>query len=137
MKLPSSLKFADPKVRETFERLSAGDSKEKQLYDWLVRAFEEITENAFCGIQIPTRLIPKIYSKNYNLKNLWKYNLPDAWRLLYSIESNKVFVVSIVLEWMDHKTTKDDFTIKKLMPVRYFVTEIRSQMLFPSGNSLK
>ena len=103
MKLSSKVKFTDNKVQRVFEKLSAGNSEEKRLYGWLIRAFKDIEKNAFCGIQIPTRLIPKVYSKNYHIKNLWKYNLPDAWRLLYSIENNRILVVSIVLEWMNHK----------------------------------
>ena len=103
MKLPSKLKFTDSKIRQAFEKLSNGNTEERQLYDWLLRAFEDIEENAFCGIQIPTRLIPKVYLKKYCIKNLCKYNLPNAWRLLYSIENNKILVVSIVLEWMNHK----------------------------------
>ena len=109
MKLPSKLKFTDSKIRQAFEKLSNGNTGERQLYDWLLRAFEDIEENAFCGIQIPTRLIPKVYLKKYGIKNLWKYNLPNAWRLLYSIENNRILVVSIVLEWMNHKNYKRRF----------------------------
>jgi hypothetical protein len=109
MKLLSKLKFADKKLQESFGKLSRGNAEERQLYDWLLRAFNDIEENAFCGIQIPTRLIPEAYNKKYPIKNLWKYNLPNAWRLLYSIENNKIFVVSIVLEWMDHKNHERRF----------------------------
>ncbi len=64
---------------------------------------ETIEVNAFCGIQIPKHLIPKEYTKKYDIKNLWKYNLPNAWRLLYSVEGNNVKIISIILEWLDHK----------------------------------
>jgi len=107
MKLPSKVKFADEKVKEAFSELSkVGESK---IYNWLVRAFKDIEQNAFCGIQIPKRLIPKEYIKKYKVHNLWKYNLPDAWRLIYSIENQEILVVSIVLEWMDHKTYEKKF----------------------------
>lgn len=103
MKLPSKLKFTDKKTRQAFEKLFKGNTEQKQLHRWLLRAFKDIEENSFCGIQIPTRLIPKVYSKKYNIKNLWKYNLPNAWRMLYSIRNNNILVVSIILEWMNHK----------------------------------
>ena len=109
MKLPTNLRFSDQKVRKAFEELQAGNNKQQQLYHRLQQAFKDIKENAFCGIQVPTRLIPKIYLKKYSIKNLWKYNLPDAWRLLYSIENHEIQVVSIVLEWMDHKTYERRF----------------------------
>lgn len=61
-----------------------------------------LKKNAFSGLQIPKRIIPKEYLK-YGIDNLWKYNLPNAWRLLYSIGKEEVQIISIVLEWMDHK----------------------------------
>ena len=106
MKLSSKIKFANEKVKEAFENLKSSEDK---LYKWLTRAFKDIEENAFCGIQIPKRLIPKLYLKQYNIKNLWKYNLPGAWRLLYSIENQEILVVSIILEWMDHKNYERRF----------------------------
>ena len=109
MNLPSKIQFADEKVKEAVEELKKYDKDEKGLYRYLSDAFREIEENAFCGIQIPKRLIPKEYAQKYKVHNLWKYNLPDAWRLLYSVENQEIVVVSIVLEWMDHKTYKKKF----------------------------
>ena len=106
MKLPSKIQFADDKVKKAFEELKSTDSK---FYEHLFRAFNDIEESAFCGIQIPKRLIPKEYLKKYKIHNLWEYNLPDAWRLLYAIEADEVIVISIVLEWMDHKEYKRKF----------------------------
>ena len=103
MKLPSKIKFADEAIREAFEQLKEGKGEERRLYDWLVRAFNDVAQNAFCGIQIPKRLIPKKYLQKYDVKNVWKYNLPNAWRLIYSIEHQDIIVVSIVLAGMGHK----------------------------------
>jgi hypothetical protein len=47
--------------------------------------------------------MPKEYIKKYGIENLWKYNLPNAWRLLYSVARDEVMVISIVLEWLPHK----------------------------------
>ena len=33
----------------------------------------------------------------FRIKNIWKYNLPDAWRLFYSIEGKDLVSSSIVL----------------------------------------
>ncbi len=109
MKLPSNVKFADEKIQKAFEQLKEGKADETKLYEKLVRAFNDIQENAFCGIQIPKRLIPKVYLQKYGVHNAWKYNLPDAWRLIYSIENTEIVVVSIVLEWMDHKEYERKF----------------------------
>jgi len=51
---------------------------------------------------LPKRLIPPEYTKK-DIKNLWKYDLPRGWRLMYSIVNEELIVVSIVLEWFNHK----------------------------------
>lgn len=97
------IQFANEKVKAAFEKLDKGDRDEKQLRKYIERAFDDICENPFCGIQVPKRLIPKDYLKKFDIKNVWKYNLPNAWRLIYSIIGGKLYVLTIVLEWMNHK----------------------------------
>lgn len=105
----SEIQFADENVKKAFSELENGTSEEKKLHEWLVRAFKDIQQNAFCGIQIPKKLIPQEYMKKYGIKNLWKYNLPNAWRLLYSVEGDEIKIISIILEWMDHKNYERRF----------------------------
>ena len=109
MEKPSKVHFADDDVRKAFEALENSTTEDKRLYEWLVKAFQDIEKNAFCGIQIPKKLIPKEYIKKYGAKNLWKYNLSNAWRLLYSIEGGDFKVISIILEWLDHKNYERRF----------------------------
>mgnify|MGYP001810676530 CR=1 FL=1 len=109
MRLPSKIKFSDKKVLDSFEKLNSSNYENRLIYDSLIKAFEDIENNAFCGIQIPKRLIPKEYFIRYKINNLWKLNLPNGWRLLYSIESSDTIVVSIILEWMSHKEYENRF----------------------------
>ena len=96
----SKVVFADDKVEKDFEKLDESD----ELKKYLKRAIKDIQENAFCGVQIPKKLIPKEYIQKYGIENLWKYDLPNGWRLVYSITTpTKVQIVSIILEWFDHK----------------------------------
>jgi len=37
------------------------------------KGFKDIEQNAFCGIQIPKRLIPQQYIKKFSIKNIEKY----------------------------------------------------------------
>ena len=78
--------FADEQVREAFLALLASqDPGDRRLAELLVRALGRIAADAFCGIQVPKKLIPKDYHKKYGpLKNLWKYNLTRSWRLYRS-----------------------------------------------------
>jgi len=98
--MESKIQFADERVKKAFEKLEIKDNK---MYKIILRAFEDIEENVFCGIQIPKKLIPKEYAKKFKVKNLWKYNLPGAWRLIYSIEGKNLLIFSIILEWINHK----------------------------------
>lgn len=104
--MKSNIQFVNEKVKKAFEKLKVEDPK---MHDFIARAFEDIENNAFCGIQIPKKLIPKEYLKKYSVKNLWKYNLPDAWRLIYGVQGKNLLVFSIILEWMDHKAYEKRF----------------------------
>jgi Txe/YoeB family toxin of Txe-Axe toxin-antitoxin module len=110
----SIIRFADPKVRQAFKELEQSKTEDKKLYKFINRAFDDLEENAFCGIQIPKKQIPKEYIQKYGIDNCWKYNLPNAWRLLYSVLDNKeIKVISLILEWMDHKNYCKKFNYKK------------------------
>ncbi len=97
MNKPCEVQFVDEKIKETYK--NTDDPLKKQLE----RALYDIEEDPFCGIQIPKKLIPKEYIQKYDVKNIWKYNLPGAWRLIYSIEGGEAVVITIILDWMDHK----------------------------------
>lgn len=72
-----------------------GDDKLKKFIE---RAFRDLKSNQFCGIQIPKDRIPKEYLQKFNIQNAWKYNLPDTWRLIYSIQGGELVIIMIVLE---------------------------------------
>ncbi|PIN91138.1 hypothetical protein COU57_01790 [Candidatus Pacearchaeota archaeon CG10_big_fil_rev_8_21_14_0_10_32_14] len=103
MKLNSIPTFANKNVEESFLLLENGDLSDKQLFKFINQALTNIEENVFCGVQIPKRLIPKEYEVKYGIKNLWKYDLPKGWRLMYSIVNEEAIIISLVLEWLDHK----------------------------------
>ncbi len=108
-KMNSEIKFADDKVQRSFEKLKHSKTEDNKLYQWICRAFEDLENNAFCGIRIRKQLIPKVYIQKYGIDNLWKYDLPRGWRLLYSVANNEVRILSIILEWMNHKNYERKF----------------------------
>jgi len=96
----SEVVFANDKIEKVFNKLNEDDEIKK----YIKRAVKDIELNAFCGIQVPKRLIPSEYVKKYRVNNLWKYDLPDGWRLIYSLfPQNKVKILSVILEWFNHK----------------------------------
>ena len=83
--------------------METGDDSERELFKILKQAFQNIEENAFYGVQMPKNLIPHKYLKKYGVHNLWKYDLPKGRRLIYSLAGDEIIVVSLILEWFDHK----------------------------------
>lgn len=103
---PSKVVFISDELERDFNALKDDDPIKKAM----VRAICDLRENAFYGIQIPKRLIPKEYIQKYEINNLWKYDLPRGWRLLYTIApNNEVELISAILEWFDHKNYERKF----------------------------
>jgi hypothetical protein len=105
----SIVRFVDIKARSRFYKLENGDVSEKRLFKNILRAKEDLKQNAFCGIQMSKSLIPKEYRK-YGVDNLWKYDLPNGWRLIYTIASpNNIELVTIIIEWFNHNDYEKRF----------------------------
>jgi len=95
--------FVSSKLKRSFDELKLGKYESKKLFDFITRAINDLKLNPLCGIKIPKKLWAKEYVKKYGVSNLWKYDLPNGWRLIYTIETDEVRIVSIVLEWFSHK----------------------------------
>jgi hypothetical protein len=95
--------FVDQKLKETFDKLAEGRGEEQEIYNLVLRAIEKLEIDPFIGERVPKYLIPEYYIKRYGANNLRKYNLSDSWRLIYTIVGTDVLIVSIILEWMNHK----------------------------------
>ncbi|MCX6777655.1 MAG: hypothetical protein NT157_02110 [Candidatus Micrarchaeota archaeon] len=95
--------FADERLRKSFEKLRKGKSEDMRLYGIINRALDDLKADPFVGIKIPKGLWPKEYVRRYGVDNLWKYDMPDGWRLIYTVKATAVEIVSIVLEWFSHK----------------------------------
>lgn len=103
---PSKVVFISDELEKDFNKLPENDPIKKSI----IRAIKDLKENAFYGIQIPKKLFPKEYVKKYNINNLWKYDLPKSWRLLYTVTAeNEVELISAILEWFDHKSYERRF----------------------------
>ena len=102
----SRVVFISDELEKNFHSLKEDDPIKKSI----VRAIKDLKQNAFSGIQIPKRLFPKEYVQKYGVKNLWKYDLPKGWRLIYTVTpDNEVDLISAILEWFDHKEYEKRF----------------------------
>lgn len=103
------VRFVDQKLFDAFKKLQSGRSEEKRLVENLENAIVDLKRDPFRGVRIPKQLWPKVYVQRYDIRNLWKYNLPDAWRLIYTVVGNEVEIISVLLEWFNHKDYEKRF----------------------------
>ena len=104
----------DEQLKDLRNIIKEKDNKfHRQLFTAIEREKDNLFINPHRGIQIPKRLIPKEYVLRYGLTNLWKINLPDYWRMVYTITGNELEIISILLDFMDHKRYNKIFGYEK------------------------
>ena len=97
---PHKVVFFDKELEKSFNELSDKDPIKKGI----IRAIKFIQEDFSCGRNVKKGLIPKELIQKYDLTNLWIYDLPKGWRLLYFITSSgEIEIIAAILDWMDHK----------------------------------
>ncbi len=99
MECPTRVQFVSQKRKDAFDKLEFGTAEEQAQHKELSAIFDLLKRNAFSGTQIPKRLIPK----DFKTPNLWKFDLKNGWRLLYAIISDGDEVISILIDWMNHR----------------------------------
>ena len=88
-------------------------SENQTLLRSLQRVFGLLKSNPFGGIQIKKSLILMKYVKNQDVSNLWKFDLPNYWRMIYTVRGNEVEIISFILDIIDHKTYDKIFGYRK------------------------
>jgi Txe/YoeB family toxin of Txe-Axe toxin-antitoxin module len=98
--------FANAKLHKAYEKLKRSKyPDERELYGKISDVADELKKHPFCGIEIPKKLIPKIYVQEYGVDNLWKYDLPGGWRVIYTVTTEgELYILAVIMEWFtDHK----------------------------------
>jgi Txe/YoeB family toxin of Txe-Axe toxin-antitoxin module len=94
--------FIDSRVKKSYDSLKTGRSEESGLHERINHAIDSLKKDPSYGIRIPHDLIPGVYIKKHGIDNLRKINLPDGWRLLYTVKAEKEMIVSVIIEWLSH-----------------------------------
>ena len=107
-----------PLFEEQLKKLrEAIKEKDTKFHKQLLKAIEREKDNLLIdmhrGIQIPKSKIPGEYINQYGVSNLWKINLPDYWRMIYTIVGNEFEIISILLEFMNHEEYNKKFGYRK------------------------
>lgn len=85
------------------------NTEEVQLLKSIKQKRNFIKENPFYGDSIPKKLIPK----DYNVQNLWRVELSNFWRMLYTIKGDQIEVICFILEILDHPNYNKLFGYRK------------------------
>ncbi len=102
-----SLEFA-----ELQRRTDRGEGEAKYLLMLIEKGIAKLTENYQAGQKIQNRLWPKHYIQRYGITNLWRLRLDDYWRMIYTLIGEKVRIIAVILEVLDHKEYNKRFGYK-------------------------
>ncbi|MBI2144400.1 hypothetical protein HYU17_04605 [Candidatus Woesearchaeota archaeon] len=88
-------------------------TEEIQLLRSIKQKIDFIKANPFYGNNIPKALIPQEYIGMYKVSNLWRVELANYWRMLYTIKGDQIEVICFVLDVINHKDYDKKFGYKK------------------------
>ena len=95
--------FMKRQAKDSYFSLKNRTDKEAQtLLNSINRIIEILKSNPQYGNPIPKRLIPKSLIKE-GIQNLYRVELSNFWRMLYTIEGTKIEILVFVLNIMNHK----------------------------------
>tara|TARA_Y100000310_G_scaffold79304_3_gene76029 strand:+ start:18947 stop:19321 length:375 start_codon:yes stop_codon:yes gene_type:complete len=97
-------------VYEELNQIVGNEKKnqvESSVHQSLLRSINRVRDllkiNPFAGNQLPKSRIPKKYIQLYGITNLWRIELANRWRMMYSIDGNEIEIVNFVLDIFNHK----------------------------------
>jgi len=78
---------------------------ERSILNAINQKIQFIKSNPHYGNPISKKLIPKKYFIKYELTNLFRVELPNYWRMLYTLEEGetKIEIIAFVLKICNHK----------------------------------
>jgi len=106
-----------PEAEEVYKYLNkeSEDAKgERMLLKAINQKIGLIKANPHYGDPIAKGLIPKEYIQKYEITNLFRVELPNFWRMLYTLTNGgtSIEIISFVLDIIDHKTYNKKFGYK-------------------------
>lgn len=94
------------------KRADKGDGEAEYLLKIIDRGIAKLVEDYTAGKKIQKKLFPAYYKRKYDVTNLWRLRLDDNWRMIYTLIGERVRIVSVVLEVLDHKKYNKRFGYK-------------------------
>ena len=82
------------------------------LFNAIKQKIELLRQNPQYGIHVLKDRIPKDYLITYDVNNIWKINLPKAWRMIYTLRGSEIEILTIILDIFDLKEYNKKFGYK-------------------------
>jgi len=102
-------------VYEFLNKEAPNSKQERMILKAVNQKIELIKQNPHFGNPLSKKLIPEEYTKKYGIKNLFRVELPNFWRMLYTLTEGetKIEVIAFVLDIINHQTYNKKFKYKK------------------------
>lgn len=91
------------KIVEEEKQKGVESSFHQTLLRSILRARDMLKEDPFVGNQVPKRMMPDKYIDKYDAENVWRIELANRWRLLYTITGNQIEIITLIMDIIDHK----------------------------------
>ncbi|MCK4365041.1 MAG: hypothetical protein KAW45_03215 [Thermoplasmatales archaeon] len=84
---------------------------ERTILNAITKKIEIIKSNPHYGDPIAKSLIPREYLDKYEITNLFRVELPNYWRMLYTLKDGdtKCEIIAFVLDLLDHSVYNKKF----------------------------
>ena len=107
-----------PEAEEVYKYLNeeASTSKtERMILKAVNQKVELIKSNPHFGNPVSKNKIPTEYKQKYGITNLFRVELPAAWRILYTLTNgeSEVEIIAFVLDIIDHKQYDKKFDYRE------------------------
>lgn len=109
-------------ANEIYEELNklVGEEKmkgiESSFHQTLLRSIHRVRDllkqNPFAGDQVPKKQNPNKYVLKYDADNVWRIELANRWRLVYTITGNQIEIVTFIMDIFNHKSYDKIFRYK-------------------------
>ena len=106
-----------PEAEEVYNFL-VSESQTSKIENSILNAFMKkkdlVKLNPHYGDPISKKLIPNEYVERYGISNLFRVELPNYWRMLYTLtnDEQEIEIIGFVLDIIDHKKYNKKFKYK-------------------------
>jgi len=118
MKIKKVRVILSPEAEEVYVHLNkeAPTSKtERMILNAIKKKIDLLKINPHYGDPIAKNLIPHDYKEKYEVTNLFRIELPNYWRMLYTLTNNEteIEIIAFILDLINHPTYDKKFGYRK------------------------